>query len=72
VIKTAWVLIFVGLSSLLLLIPYLGLRFKNSDVKTEFLSTRGAYWCVVTGLVLFTINALGLEIIKAVAALRGK
>lgn len=66
-LKTAWVLVVLGVTNLLILIPFFGSVCENNNVKTEFFSTRAAYWCVVTGLILFVISAVGLEIVRVVS-----
>jgi hypothetical protein len=52
----AGVLIVGGLVTLIVLIPAAG---SNPDVKTEFFSARAAYFCVIAGLGLFGIVAIG-------------
>jgi hypothetical protein len=52
----AGVLIVGGLVTLIVLIPAAG---SNPEVKTEFYSARAAYLCVITGLVVLGIIAIG-------------
>jgi len=57
-------LIVGGLVTLIVLIPAAG--GSNSDIKTEFFSARAAYLCVITGLVLFGIVAIGAVFARVV------
>jgi hypothetical protein len=52
----AGALVVGGLVTLIVIIPAAGSR---SDVKTEFYSARAAYLCVIAGLALFGIVAIG-------------
>jgi hypothetical protein len=52
----AGVLVVGGLVTLIVLIPAAG---SDLDVKTEFYSARAAYLCVIAGLVLFGVVAIG-------------
>jgi hypothetical protein len=70
VLLSAWCLIGVGLLVLLVFIPWLARHFKGSEAKTEFFSARAAYWCVIAGLVLIVITALGLAAEDLAAILR--
>jgi|ERR1700722_6535853 hypothetical protein len=56
IFAAAGVLVVGGLVTLIVLIPAAG---SNPDVKTEFYSARAAYLCVITGLVLFGVVAIG-------------
>ena len=55
----AGTLILAGLAFLIILIPA-GSKYLKSDVRTEHYSVRAAYLCVITGLILFGIIAIGL------------
>lgn len=70
VLENAWFLIAGGLLVLLVLIPWLAILFKKSGAKTEFISTRAAYWCIIAGLVLIVIVAIGLAAENLAAVLR--
>lgn len=70
VLVSAWVLVGLGLFVLLVLIPWLSKRFKESDTRTEFFSARAAYWCVISGLILIVIVAIGLAAEDLAAVLR--
>jgi len=70
VLVSAWFLIGSGLLVLLVLIPWLSEHFERSDAKTEFFSARAAYWCVLAGLALIIIIALGLAAENLAAVLR--
>lgn len=52
----AGALVLGGFVTLILLIPA---TRPNPDVKTEFLSARAAYLCVIAGLILFGIITVG-------------
>ena len=52
----AGVLVVGGLVTLIVLIPAAG---SNPEVKTEFYSARAAYLCVIAGLILFGVVAIG-------------
>ena len=56
IFAAAGVLVVGGLVTLIVLIPAAG---SNPDVKTEFYSARAAYLCVITGLLLFGVVAIG-------------
>lgn len=53
------VLVLIGLATLLVAIPLLAKWYKDSDARTEFYSSRAAYFCVVVGLVILIIVAVG-------------
>jgi hypothetical protein len=72
VFASAWWLIGIGLVALMLIIPLLGCWLRNTETKTEFFSARGAYWCVIMGLVLLAIAVLGTQVENIVAVLRSK
>lgn len=65
-ILNAWILIGVGAALLVLVIPFCGKRF-SSEIKTEFLSARAAYWCIVAGAVLLILAAIDRCIVDAIA-----
>jgi hypothetical protein len=52
----AGVLVVGGLVTLIVLIPAAG---SNPELKTEFYSARAAYFCVIAGLILFGVVAIG-------------
>ena len=56
-------LVFVGLGSLLWLIPYCAKRFQASEARTEFYSARAAYWSVIAGLAVLVMLALGAVVL---------
>ncbi len=62
----------VALAILVIGIPAIGYLTKESDTKTEFYSTRAAYWCVVAGLVLIVIAGLGGTVAHVIITVRGK
>jgi hypothetical protein len=63
------VLIVGGLITLIVLIPAAG---SNSDIKTEFLSARAAYFCVIAGLVLLGVVAVGAVSVRVMLTLGGR
>jgi hypothetical protein len=48
-----------GLVALVFIIPVSG---PNTEIKTEFYSARGAYFCIIAGLVLALVVSMGLMI----------
>lgn len=64
----AGVLVVGGLVTLIVLIPAAG---SNPDVKTEFYSSRAAYLCIITGLMLFAIVAIGAVIARVMLTVGG-
>jgi hypothetical protein len=74
-LKTAWWLISIGLAALLFLIPGCNAFFdrivEDNSSKTEFFSARACYWLIITGLLLIVVAAVGLEIERVVAILKG-
>jgi len=64
------VLIVGGLVTLIVLIPAAG--GSNSDIKTEFFSARAAYLCVITGLVLLGIVAIGAVFARVMLTVGGR
>jgi uncharacterized membrane protein len=70
VLVSAWCLVAVGLLVLLVVIPWLSKRFKESDARTEFFSARAAYGCVIAGLALIVLVAIGLAAEDLAAVLR--
>jgi hypothetical protein len=65
----AGVLIVGGLIALIVLIPAAG---SNSDIKTEFLSARAAYFCVIAGLVLLGVVAVGAVSVRVMLTVGGR
>jgi len=51
-------LVFMGMGTLLWLIPFLAKQFQSSEARTEFYSARAAYWCVVVGLGILAVLAV--------------
>ena len=64
----AGVLVVGGLVTLIVLIPAAG---SNPDVKTEFHSSRAAYLCIITGLILFGIVTIGAVIARVMLTVGG-
>jgi hypothetical protein len=63
----AGALVVGGFLALVVIIP--GVR-RNPEIKTEFLSARAAYFCVLVGLVLFAIIAIGAVLTRVMLNLR--
>lgn len=65
---SAAVLVVGGLVTLIVLIPAAG---SNPEVKTEFLSARAAYFCVIAGLILFGVVAIGAVLARVILTVGG-
>jgi hypothetical protein len=63
----AGVLVVGGLVTLIVLIPAAG---SDLDVRTEFYSARAAYLCVIAGLVLFGVVAIGAVFARVMLTIR--
>lgn len=69
VIWNAWGLISVGVVLLVIAIPLLG-KISDQRSRTDFLSARAAYWCIISGTILLLLRALDTCIVDAVALLK--
>lgn len=69
-IWNGWGLIFLGVVLLVIIIPILG-RVSDQRNRTDFLSARAAYWCIVAGTILLLLRALDLCLVDALALLKG-
>lgn len=62
-------LIFAGLFFLIILIPAAS-KFLKSELRTELFSVRASSLCVIAGLVIFGIVAIGLVSDELIQTLR--
>lgn len=65
----AAVLVFAGLSFLIILIPAAS-RFLRSELRTELYSVRASSLCVIAGLIMLGVVAVGLVSAQLIQALR--
>ena len=68
-LKSAWGLIVIGLVLLIAVIPLSG-KITDQRGRTDFLSARSAYWCIVAGTILLLLHGVDECIIDALIAIR--
>lgn len=66
-LKSAWGLIAIGLVLLTAVIPLLG-KITDQRSRTDFLSARSAYWCIVAGTILLLLHGVDNCIVDALIA----
>jgi hypothetical protein len=60
-----------GFVVLIYVIPKVGMKYKDSESRTEFYSVRAAYWSVLAGLFVLIVSVVSLASCYAISTTVG-